>query len=231
MPETKSAKAPNLLNEDASASMATLFMSSHHGFRRDLALFAKALASPAATEPARAQALREEWEKFHASLHGHHTIEDTQMFPGLAGQHATLRPIIEQLGADHRRIDPLLASGDRVFGNLPGATGEAARVVGELAALLDAHLALEEAHVISFLRDARAFPPPPTEADAELYAQGFAWSLHGLAPEVVEGILAMLPPILTSKLPAARAAYAARCERAWGTAKTGASRTAIPDWL
>lgn len=138
---------------------------------------------------------------------------------------------MNQLDADHRRIDPLLAEGDRAFAALPASAGEAARVVAELSALLDAHLALEEAHVVPLLRAAREFPPPATDAEAEMYALGFSWSLHGLAPDVVERILAFLPDILTSKLPAARAAFAARCERVWGSAKTGASRTSFPDWI
>jgi hypothetical protein len=39
----------------------------------------------------------------------------------------------------------------------------------------------------------------------------------------------MLPESLTSRLPDAKVAFAARCERAWGTAKAGAARTPIPD--
>jgi hypothetical protein len=64
-----------------------------------------------------------------------------------------------------------------------------------------------------------------------MYAQGFAWSLHGIAPEVAERVVALLPPILTAKLPAARAAFAERCTRVWGSADAGASRTSVPDWL
>jgi hypothetical protein len=231
MPETKTTQATNLLGDDGDASIATMFMSSHHGFRRDLALFATTLRSPAAAGADRAQALREEWEKFRGALHGHHTVEDTQMFPGLRSQNAALGPVIDRLDSEHRRIDPLLELGDRAFAELPRSTDAAVGVVAELAALIDAHLSFEEANVVPSLRAVKAFPPPPTDADAEMYAQGFAWSMHGLAPEVVDRMLAMLPDILTSKLPAARAAYAARCERVWGTAKTGASRTSVPDWL
>jgi len=36
-------QAPNLLNDDGTASIATALMSSHHAFRRDLARFAHAL--------------------------------------------------------------------------------------------------------------------------------------------------------------------------------------------
>jgi hemerythrin-like domain-containing protein len=230
MPETTPIGTP-LLNDDGSASMATMLMSSHHAFRRDIALFALTLRSPAASSPERAQALRDEWAKFHASLHGHHEVEDQHMFPGLKAQNPALGPVIERLEAEHRRIDPLLAEGDRAFAALPASAGAAADVVAELSALLDAHLAFEEAHVVPLLRTQRQFPPPGSDAEAEMYALGFSWSLHGLAPEVVERILPLLPEILTSKLPAARAAFAARCERVWGSAKTGASRTSVPDWI
>ena len=56
-------------------------------------------------------------------------------------------------------------------------------------------------------------------------------STLGLAPEVLARVHAMLPANLTSRLPAARAAYAARCVRVWGSVRDGASRTAVPDWL
>jgi hypothetical protein len=62
-----------------------------------------------------------------------------------------------------------------------------------------------------------------------MYAQGFSWAMHGVAPEVLSALDTMLPEILKTHLPAARAAFAARCERVWGTAKAGATRTPIPD--
>ena len=36
-------------------------------------------------------------------------------------------------------------------------------------------------------------------------------------------------PILMAKIPAARAAFTARCERVWGTAACGAARTSVPE--
>ena len=45
---------PQLLNDDGTASIATAIMMSHHGFRRDLARFARALAQIAAGDTARA---------------------------------------------------------------------------------------------------------------------------------------------------------------------------------
>jgi hypothetical protein len=220
--------APTLLNADGSASIATLFLTAHHGFRRDVALFAIALGTP--SDAARARALQDEWKSYCEKLHGHHNIEDQNIFPGLRAQHASLAAVFDQLSADHKRIDPLLAEGDRAFAALPGAAGPAAAVVTELDTLLNAHLALEEEHVVPLLRDARSFPPLANDGEAQLYAEGFAWSLHGIAPAVVDGICALLPDILLSKLPAARADFEARCRRLWRVPVKGASLTSVPDW-
>lgn len=218
---------PSLLNDDGSASMATLLMLSHHAFRRDLLRFATALERVAGGDTSRVEALRDEWRHFHGALHGHHHIEDTAMFPGMRAQNPALASCIDGLAADHRKIDPLLEDGDRAFGQLPQAAGAQA-VVRELQRLLDAHLATEEAELVPHIRPAKEFPTPPDEAAAEMYAQGFAWSSHGIAPDVLEKVNALLPPILTSRLPAARAAFEERCQKVWGTTAAGSARTPIP---
>ena len=100
--------APMLLNDDGTASMATALMMSHHGFRRDLVRFTHALATIAAGDASRAEAVREEWQNFRTTLHGHHDAEDNGVFPNLASEHDSVRATIDNLGADHRRIDPLL---------------------------------------------------------------------------------------------------------------------------
>jgi hypothetical protein len=230
---TTTTTAPTLLDDDGSASMATALMMSHHGFRRDLARFAVALGRLAAGDQARAGALREEWPRFRATLHGHHEAEDKGLLPSLKTQHAALVPILDGLHADHRRIDPILEEGDAAFAGLPAtaAAAAAASVVARLRELLAPHLATEEAHVIPHLRAAKQFPPPTSDAEAELYAHGFAWASHGVAEEVLERVWTMLPPSLASRLPAARAAFARRCEEVWGTAEAGASRTPVPDWI
>jgi hypothetical protein len=219
------ATPPQLLNDDGSASMATMFMLSHHAFRRDLAYFVRALT---AETPRPTEALQGEWQSFHHHLHGHHQVEDNGMFPGMRGQHPDLAACIDGLAADHRKIDPLLEKGDAAFAQLP-STAAALSVVRELQALLEPHLATEEAELIPHIRAAKAFPPPGTEAEAEMYAEGFAWSAHGVAPDILEKVFALLPEILTSRLPAARAAFSARCERVWGTTQAGAARTPIPE--
>jgi hemerythrin-like domain-containing protein len=221
----------SLLNDDGSASVATALLMSHHAFRRDIARFGRALARVVEGDLARAAALREEWRSFRGSLHGHHEIEDTKMFPGFRGANAQLAPVFDQLSAQHDQIDPLLERADAAFAALETRATEAAAVVKELAGLLDQHLELEETHVPAFLRPAKEFPPTSSDAESDAYAQGFAWSSEGVAPEVLNRVYGILPPAVVSRLPAARAAFAERCARVWGETPSGASRTSVPDWL
>jgi hemerythrin-like domain-containing protein len=203
-------------------------MMSHHGFRRDLARFALALEGIRSGDISRVEALREEWPSFRATLHAHHEAEDQGVFPSIAQQHAATRATIAQLSEDHRRIDPLLERGDRAFLQLP-ETDAALSVINELQRLLEPHLATEELELIPFLRAATVFPPPPNEEATALFAQGFAWCMQGIAPHVIEKVYAMLPENLLAKLPAARAAFDAKCERVWGPLKPGAATTPIPE--
>lgn len=218
---------PTLLNDDGTASMATPIMMSHHGFRRDLGRFETALTRVSIGDKTRVEALREEWLNFRNTLHGHHAAEDNGLFPTLAQREPALAATIAQLDADHRRIDPLLESGDAAFAALPD-TGAALGVIRELARLLDPHLAIEESELIPHLRGNRTFPELPG-GEEDMVAHGFAWAIHGIAEEVVDQLLKILPASLCAKLPEARKAFERRCERVWGSARAGATRTPIPD--
>jgi hypothetical protein len=219
-----------LLNDDGTASMATALLMSHHGFRRDLGHFAVALRALVAGDPSRIPALRDEWKSFRATLHGHHEQEDAGIFPGLRAQRPELAPVMDELSAQHRLIDPLLERGDHAFAVLETTTGaaEAAAVVTSLSTLITTHLTLEEAHVPAFLRGAKEFPLPPTPEVVAMYAQGFAWASRGVAPDILALVDAMLPAPVREALPAARAAFEARCLRVWGPTTPTTSRTPIP---
>jgi hemerythrin-like domain-containing protein len=221
-------RGTKLLNDDGTASMATLLMLSHHAFRRDLARFAVALDALAPGDGSRAETLAAEWKGFGEALHGHHLHEDNGIFPDLRSKEPALRAAIDALSADHRRIDPLLERGNEAFAALANPTAARA-VVAELAALLDQHLAREEAEVVPHLRGFAQFPPPPNEALLGLYAQGFAWSMQGIAAEVLTQVTKMLPKGLVALLPDAKASFEARCERVWGKVRAGATLTSVPD--
>jgi hemerythrin-like domain-containing protein len=222
--------APKLLNDDGGASMATMLMMSHHAFRRDLARFEGAVEAVARGDVSRVDAVRAEWQEYRGALHGHHTIEDTAIFPDLRTRVPVLAAVLDRLTSDHHHIDPLLVAGDAAFAALPGAVADARSVLAQLRALLDPHLAIEEAEVAPHLRGAKSFPPPSNDAEADLYARGFAWSSYGIAPDVLDKVYAILPDALTSRLPQARADFAARCARVWGpSAREGAARTPIPE--
>ena len=215
-----------LLNDDGTASMATMLMCSHHAFRRDIASFTKALAG--SPDPDRLAVVAEEWTRFRAALHGHHQIEDTSMFPSMRTEHAEVAATIDELSEQHHQIDPLLERGDKLFADLGGDLAGARDVVASLSALLATHLDLEERTITRHLRAVKQFPVPPDEAMLAMYADGFAWSSAGIAESVLEQVFAMLPPALRAKLPAAREAFAARSRRVWGYDPTGATTTSVP---
>jgi hypothetical protein len=145
----------------------------------------------------------------------------------MRGQHPELAEVIDRLSAEHQRIDPLLLSGDRTFGE-PFDVSAARTVVTELTSLLDEHLALEEAKVVPNLRGAKEFPAPASEEEVALFAQGFAWSSQGVAPAVLERLSDMLPAKLRDRLPTARADFAARWQRVWPGEAVTASTTSVP---
>ncbi len=219
---------PNLLNDDGTASMATMLMLSHHAFRRDVARFMRAVAEIKAGDVLRADAVRGEWEQsYRQALHGHHTIEDTKIFPDLKSKHPDLASAIDTLTEQHHHIDPLLEQGDAAFADLAHPENAEA-VLHELTTLLDQHLAFEEARITPSLRDVKDFPVPADDSMAAMYAQGFAWSMQGIAPEVLEQVHKMLPEILLTKLPAARDEFEARSKRVWGTYSVGSATAPVP---
>ena len=223
---TTSSPAPNLLNDDGTASMATPFLMSHHAFRRDLGCFARARARLDAADTERAQLLRQEWANFRGALHGHNQMEDARVFPHVSSQHPELAAAIQRLSSEHHLIDPLLARGDAAFSDSWDRAGAQA-VIAELEQLLSAHLAFEEATIVPTMRQGRQFPPPGSDEEAEMYAQGFAWSSHGVAPSVLAQLNELLPEPLKQRLPAAREKFAERFQRTFGEAP-GSATTSVP---
>ena len=143
--------------------MATAFLTSHHGFRRDIRQFAGALRrapSAATTSAARrdgggVEALPQDAARPpHDGGHG-----DVPQHQGAA----------PGAGGGDRRADGRTPQDRSIAGGgrsrlrrrwprerAPRPSRRRQRCV----ALLDSHLAIEETHIVPFLREAKAFPPP-----------------------------------------------------------------------
>lgn len=219
---------PNLLNDDGTASMATLLLLSHHAFRRDISRFIQAVGQIKAGDTSRAEALLGEWEKgYRPGLHGHHVIEDTNIFPDIRVKHPTLASALDKLTEQHHQIDPILEKGDVAFADLAHPEN-AESMLNELKILLDQHLTFEEMEITPSLRFSHEFPVPDDDNMVAMYAQGFSWSMQGIAPEVLDQVRKMLPDSLLIKLPSAQAEFEQRSERVWGTYTVGSATTPVP---
>jgi hypothetical protein len=96
--------------------MATLLMLSHHAFRRDLARFKRAVEQIKAGDTSRNAALKTEWDtSYRAGLHGHHMMEDKNIFPDIRGKHPDLATAVDALTDQHHHIDPALEKGDAAY--------------------------------------------------------------------------------------------------------------------
>ena len=220
---------PKLLNDDGTASMATMLLLSHHAFRRDITRLIRAVAEIKAGDISHVDAVRDEWDKsYRMALHGHHMMEDARIFPDIRSKHPDLASALDQLTQQHHKIDPILERGDAAFADLAHPENAEA-LLAELKILLDEHLTFEEAQITPSLRGATEFPAPPDDNAAAQYAQGFAWSMQGIAPEVLDQVRKLLPDILLTKLAAAQAEFEERSERAWGTYTVGSAMTSAPE--
>jgi hemerythrin-like domain-containing protein len=107
---------PTLLNDDGTASMATMIMSSHHAFRRDIARFIRAIKQLKSGSHLDITKLQDEWRNsYRAGIHGHHTAEDTSIFPDLKNKFPELSDAIQTLTEQHHHIDPLIEQIDHAI--------------------------------------------------------------------------------------------------------------------
>lgn len=118
----------------------TLMYATHDAFRRDVERMLSAAVAGTAHDPR----VRAGWDNFKTQLLLHHTVEDTHLWPRLrqavAGQPDDVA-LVDDMEAEHARIDPLLADLDDA---LAGDPGSLAGHVRQLAATLDDHLTHEE---------------------------------------------------------------------------------------
>jgi hypothetical protein len=182
----------------------TLMWLMHHGFRRDLEHFARAVAATPLDDRAAWQALGRRWGVFARILHAHHRGEDTGLWPLLlervdtAGE-ASARATLEAMSAEHAGIDPSLQACATGFDRLSArADQDAWRALNaDLAATreqLDRHLCHEEHDAMVVLQrhlrqqdwdraGKEHFEPHYAKRDLPLLV---AWLLEGVPPVGIE---------------------------------------------
>ena len=191
-------------------------------------------AAGASGDKAKIAALREEWRSYCGVLHRH---------PGRRGRRTCFRicarstrrwdPCSTASAPTTGASAPCSSTAKRAFGELPAVEALSVTVVAALSALLQSHLATEEAAAIPLLRPAKQLPATGERGRRRTCTPRVSPGAATASPPTSSRrVYAMLPEMLRSRLPAApRRLRAPLRERVWGTTTPGASRTAIPDWL
>ena len=119
----------------------------HDAFRRDLERLEAAAREGKATGPR----VRAGWETFKAQLLVHHSVEDAWLWPRLSERVTAPAELalLEDMEAEHARLDPLLASCDEA---LTAGTPDVAVRAKELGAVLGRHLEHEEEQALPLIQ-------------------------------------------------------------------------------
>lgn len=184
----------------------TIMVAAHDAFRNDLTSLAQAAQDPGRD---RQRSVAAGWELFKRQLHLHHTAEDELIWPALRERlrhSANALSVLDEMEAEHERIDPLLAAVDEGFAAAAGPAGQpdAGRLPGavdELAATLAGHLAHEEKDGLPLIGMAltaaewRAVGFKIARRNG-LAAGGemFSWILSSAAPGQARAVARQLPP-------------------------------------
>jgi iron-sulfur cluster repair protein YtfE (RIC family) len=174
----------------------TMMYATHDAFHRDLDRFTVASAAGTADAPG----VHAGWENFKAQLLLHHSVEDSDLWPRVrraaAGRPSSLA-LLDEMEAEHARIDPLLAAVDAALAN---PAGNLAAHVAALTSALERHLKHEEDAALPLIQavctpaDWRAFTGEMRRRQGLKGAANYVpWILDGAAPAARQRFLAALP--------------------------------------
>jgi hemerythrin-like domain-containing protein len=151
----------------------------HHAFRRDLDRFVAAARNTPVDAGEVWRALADRWSRFDRTLHHHHLIEDTAIWPALL-RHAADSPedlaTLAAMEAEHEVIDPALTSVRSALADMvahPCEDHQRALVI-RLTALhqaLHEHLRHEETDALPLLQ--RTMTAEEWEASEEAAKKGY----------------------------------------------------------
>jgi hemerythrin-like domain-containing protein len=129
----------------------------HNAFRNEYAALPDLIRGVAANDARRAAVVADHIAFVGMFLEAHHTSEDDLLWPKLHERAPhEVRPLVHTMAEQHHRIHATLeelAAGARRWGATgdPAGRDALARTAAELLPLLNEHLALEEAHVLSLI--------------------------------------------------------------------------------
>jgi hemerythrin-like domain-containing protein len=169
----------------------------HFAFRRDLARFVSAVGHTPVDERRTWEALRDRWARFAHVLHGHHTLEDAELWPRLqvavaAASDTEAQEVLDAMAAEHSEIDPLLgtvADGLDHMASTPDADARAALEVRMAAARdgLGRHMAHEEQGALPLVQQ---------------YLSQHDWdAMEAASPKGKPGELAFIVPWVLHEMP------------------------------
>jgi hemerythrin-like domain-containing protein len=130
----------------------------HHAFRRDLAKLTEAALRTPASDRVAWRLLQQRWEVFAEALHGHHSGEDSGLWPLLLERGTEEdRETLEAMEAEHAEFEPLLDGCEQGFARLAEHVDDDARaaLAVRLAATrecLARHLEHEETGAIPIIQ-------------------------------------------------------------------------------
>ena len=188
----------------------TIMIAAHDAFRRDLTRLARTASAANLSDPARRESVAAGWDLFKRQLLLHHTAEDELIWPVLRerlANSANALSVLDEMEAEHERIDPLLAAVDHGFasaaGSVDGYPGadRLADAVDTLVATLTGHLAHEEKDglpLIGVALTAAEWRGVGFKIARRNGLSGggemFSWMLSSGAPDATRAITSQLPP-------------------------------------
>jgi hypothetical protein len=174
----------------------TMMYATHNAFRRDIGRLLGAAKDGMGSSPE----VRGGWENFKTQLLIHHGAEDTNLWPRLravlADQPRDLI-LVNEMEAEHGRLEPLLAVVDDALGGHPSVLVGAVR---ELKTVLERHLEHEEEDALPLMQSVLTLADWAAFAGQMRRRQGITgaaiyvpWVLDGAPRGEQQQFLAALP--------------------------------------
>lgn len=176
----------------------------HNALRRDSVRLERATEGHDAQDETAHDALLLGWHDFNSSLHHHHMLEDTYIWPLIRTKRADSPDdlaVLDAMEEEHSRIDPAIEAIDRVFDDREAGADGLTERIAEFVELLRAHLAHEERDALPLMRHYITHQEWTALSKASMKGLSLSeisrlgpWVLDSASPEDVRRVLQELPP-------------------------------------